>query len=263
MAVRGEGPDRVSGSVDLFDAAAGAIRDHLVRRGTAEFGELLDALAAGHPSMALRLNLVAALRDRLPEGRERLMGALEEFVAAVVEARVAVASEFAALVHARGWKAVATYSRSGQVREALAVARKAGLERVLLSEGRPAGEGVLFAAELLGEGLAVELSADASLPGRLPRVQALVVGADACFAEGFANKVGTTPLLREARRVGIETVALTLPQKMLGGADSSPWKNIPMPPPREARKMRRGIAWTGDLFEIVPWDLASVVLGRE
>lgn len=259
----GEKPDRISGSVDLFDAAAWAVREHLVRRGTADFSDLLDSLETEHPSMAIRLNFIEALRDAARSGREVALGAVEAFGRGVAEARVAVAAEFATRVHVKGWKAVATYSRSGQVREAFAVARAAGLDRVVLSEARPAGEGYLLAGELRAEGFTVEVTADAALPGRLPVANALVVGADACFEEGFANKAGTAALLREARRIGLDTVVLALPQKSLTAAAAGAWRNAPMDPPREARKLGRGIVWTGDLFEVVPWDLATLVLGRE
>jgi translation initiation factor eIF-2B subunit delta len=263
MAVGSEKPDRVSGSGDLFDAASGTLREHLLKRGTAQIRELLDSLETEHPSLALRLNLIAAVREALPSGREEALAALESLGQEVAEGRVAVAAQFASLVHARDWKVAATWSRSGQVREAFSVARRAGLERVFLSEARPAGEGYLLAAELRAEGYHVEITADAALPGRLPAVQVLAVGADACFQGGFANKVGTALLMREARRLGIETVVLTLPQKALRGHAAEAWRNLPMDPPKEARKLRRGIAWFGNLFEIVPWELASTVLGRE
>jgi translation initiation factor eIF-2B subunit delta len=261
--MRANRPDRVSGSVDLFDEAARTIRDHLLQRGTADFADLLDGLESEHPSMALRLNLATVLRDASRSGREAALEALDEFGREVIRDRVEVAAHFAARVHTLGWKAAATYSRSGQVREAFAVARRAGLERVLLSEARPADEGCLLAEELRGEGYAVEITADAALPGRLHEIQALVVGADAGFEAGFANKTGTAFLLREARRLGLETVVLTLPQKELRGIAARAWRNISMDPPKEARKLHGGVTWAGDLFEIVPWDLATLVIGRE
>ena len=252
MAVPSEKPDRISGSVDLFDRAGEVLREHLLRRGTAQILELLDSLEAEHPSMALRLNLIASVREALPSGREEALAALESFGREVAEGRVAVAAQFASLAHAKGWKVAASYSRSGQVREAFSVARRAGLEKVLVSEARPAGEGYL-----------VEITTDAALPGLLPGWEVLVVGADACFQDGFANKAGTAFLMREARRLGLETVILTLPQKALRGTAERAWANLPLDPPKEARKLRRGVTWSGDLFEVVPWDLASIVLGRE
>lgn len=263
MTSRRGGPDRVSGSLDLFDAAAGTIREHLVRRGTAEFPELLDAIEAEQPSMGLRLNLVGEVRDAVRSGREAALEALEMYCQEVASERVAAAAEFASLVHAKGWKTAATYSRSGQVREALAVARRAGLERVLLSEARPADEGCLLAGELRGEGFTVEITADAALPGHLGAAHVVVVGADACFQSGFANKTGTAFLMREARRLKLETVVLTLPQKFLRGSAARAWKNVPMDPPKESRRLRRGVTWTGELFEVVPWNLATTVIGGE
>jgi len=250
-------PDRVSGSVDLLEEAAGRISAHLNRRGTAELAALLDEIVSEHPSMALRLNLAEAIRSASPSGHEAAAEALEGFLLGTIQSWLRAAAAFAALVHEKDWKRVATYSRSGQVRECLASARHAGLEGVVLSECRPAGEGILMAQELRGEGLSITLTADAALPSLLPLVHALVVGVDACFGEAFANKVGTAALLREARSVGIPTVALTLPEKTLSELGTALWKNLPLNAPPKSGKATRGIVWSGQLFELVPWDLVT------
>jgi translation initiation factor eIF-2B subunit delta len=255
-------PDRITGSVDLLEAAAGRVKMHIDRRGTAELGILLDALVAEHPSMALRINLARALRDGMSRGREGADEALEQFLLGVVRSRLLAAAGFAALVHEGRWTRVATYSRSGQVRECLASARGAGLSEVLISEGRPAGEGVILAGELRGEGLDITLTTDASLYSLLPTVHAVVVGADACFDEGFVNKVGTAVLLRESRAAGVPTVVLALPEKKLTGASALAWRNLPLDKPPRLGKLPRGVAWAGELFELVSWELAMHPVGR-
>lgn len=255
-------PDRVSGSVDLLEEAAGRVKAHLDRRGTAELEDLLASIVAEHPSMALRINLARAVRDGMSRGREGAAEALEGFLLGLVRSRLLAAARFAALVHEGGWTRVATYSRSGQVRECLAAARGAGLAEVLVSEGRPAGEGVLLAGELRGEGLGVTLTTDASLFSLLPAVHAVVVGADACFEEGFVNKVGTAALLREARAAGIPTVVLALPEKHLGGASALAWRNVSLDKPPRLGKLPRGVAWAGDLFELVPWAVVTHAIGK-
>ncbi len=255
-------PDRISGSLDLLESAAGRIKTHIDRRGTAELGVLLDGLVAEHPSMALRINLVRAVRDGMSRGRDGAAEALDEFLLGLVRSRLLAAAGFAALVHEGRWTRVATYSRSGQVRECLTAARGAGLSEVLVSEGRPAGEGLILAGELRGEGLAVTLTTDASLFSLLPAVHALVVGADACFDEGFANKVGTAALLREARALDIPTVVLALPEKRLDGSAASGWRNLPLDKPPRLGKLPRGTVWAGELFEVIPWDLVTHSIGK-
>jgi len=253
--------DRISGSVDLLDEAAGRIKAHLDRRGVAELSILLDEIVREHPSMALRTNLTSAVRRGLPDGREAADKELEGFLLGLVHSRLRTAGAFAALVHEHGWTRVATYSRSGQVRECLASARHAGLREVLLSECRPAGEGVAMAGELRGEGFEVTLTADAALPSLLPAVQALVVGADACFDRGFVNKVGTAALLREARFLNLPTVVLTVPEKQLSGEASTTWRNLPLDRPRLLGKLPKGVTWAGELFEAVPWELVTHPIG--
>jgi translation initiation factor eIF-2B subunit delta len=257
-----EKADRVSGSVDLLEQAAGCIKTHLDRRGTAELGSLLDDLLREHPSMGLRINLAAAVREAMPRGHEAAGDALEAFLLGLVRSRLRAAGAFAALVHEHGWTRVATYSRSGQVRECLASARHAGLRGVLLSEGRPAGEGVLMAGELRGEGMDVTLTTDAALPSLLPAVQAVVVGADASFEAGFVNKVGTAALLREARSAGLPTVVLTVPEKHLDAPAAGVWTNLPVARPLRLGKLPRGVKWAGELFELVPWSLVTHPVGR-
>jgi translation initiation factor eIF-2B subunit delta len=257
-----EKPDLVSGSVDLLEQAAGRIKAHLDRRGTAELADLLDATVREHPSMALRINLAGAVRAAMVQGHEAATEALDAFLTGLMRSRLLAAGSFAALVHENRWARVATYSRSGQVRECLASARQAGLCEVLLSEGRPAGEGVLMAAELRGEGLGVTLTAEAALPSLLPAAQALVVGADAAFETGFVNKVGTATLLREARVSGIPTVVLTVPEKHLDASAAAGWANLALARPPRLGKMPKGVTWSGDLFELVPWDLVTHPIGR-
>lgn len=254
--------DRVSGSMDLLDVAAGRVKAHLDRHGTAELGALLEALVAEHPSMALRINLAAMVGEAARSGHEAAALALENFLLSLVQSRLRAAAAFAALVHEKGWARVATYSRSGQARECLASARHAGLQGVLLSEARPSGEGVILAKELRGEGLEVILTADAALPSLLGKVQAVVVGADACFEEDFANKVGTAAILREARAAGLPAVVLTVPEKFLSGEAARVWQNRSLPAPPRLGKLPKGVAWAGDLFETVPWTLATHPIGR-
>ncbi len=238
------GSDRVSGSVDLLDRAAEAVQAHLQKHGTAGLPELLDALAAEHPAMALRLNLAASLRGPCAEGREAAGQALARFLTGVTLARLQCAAQFAALVHQYRWTSVATYSRSGQVRECLAAGRAAGLKSAVLSEARPAGEGVLMARELRGEGYEVALTADAALPAFLADVDALVVGADADAGDRFVNKTGTALLLREARLKSCSRVVLTLPQKRLAPAQLlamqlASVKGLSLDQPRGLRKITR------------------------
>jgi len=257
-----EKPDLVSGSVDLLEQAAGRIKVHLDRHGTAELAELLEAVVREHPSMALRINLAGAIRAAMMQGHEAAAEALDGFLTGLMRSRLLAAGALAALVHENRWSRVATYSRSGQVRECLASARQAGLREVLLSEGRPAGEGLLMAGELRGEGLGVTLTTDSALPALLPATEALVVGTDADFGTAFVNKIGTAALLREARAAGVPTVVVTVLEKRLDGDGARLWENRTLDRPARMAKLPRGVSWTGELFEPVPWELVTHAVGR-
>jgi len=243
--------DRTSGSTDILDDAIRSIRRRLESAGLRGVSGTLDALEARYPSMALLLNLAAFLREAVPEGPEALIDRLETFGRDLERERAEVAERFRLLAERQRWRSAATYSRSGQVGECLAAASAAGLRRVLLSEARPAMEGILFAEELENAGFEVVLTADAALPSLLPEADALVVGADAVTGEGFVNKVGTGMLLREARRLGIPTVILAVSRKRLGTAQLEAWRNTPLDRPGEAVPF----AWRGETFESLPWDL--------
>ena len=105
---------------------------------------------------------------------------------------------------------IVTYSASGAVEEMLRRAR--ALRRrftVVVSEGRPAGEGTALAERLARGGIEVTLVSDAVLFGQLDGAQIVLVGADAVCREGVINKAGTATLaeLAAARRIPFVVVA--------------------------------------------------------
>ncbi len=245
--------DRTSGSVDVLEKAAVAVRAHLDGTGTEGLDSFLGELGDHYPSMALLRNLVSHLQRALPMGSEEVRAGLDAFERDLLAERRDARDRFTELVRTMNWKTAVTYSRSAQVRECLAAAFVRGLRRVLLSESRPAMEGLLLAGELQEEGLEITVTADAALPSLLPTVDFLVVGSDAFTGDFFTNKVGTGVLVREANRLGVPVVVLGVEGKRLEGTALPAWKNVPLYPIGEGDEFLR----EGDTFERVPWDLVG------
>ena len=114
---------------------------------------------------------------------------------------------------------VVTYSASAAVEEILrtATSRRRRLE-VLLSETRPAREGVPFAERLARGGIRVTLATDAALPSSLDGASILLVGADAISREGVINKIGTSTLAEIASARKVPVVVAAGPEKFLPAA---------------------------------------------
>lgn len=118
---------------------------------------------------------------------------------------------------------VATLSRSGTVRQTLALADP---ETVLVAESRPGGEGTAVADTLARRtaDTTVTLTTDAGLPAALAAVDVdtLVVGADAVLADGrVVNKVGTRSATLAATHEGVDTVVVAASDKISPDTDRS------------------------------------------
>jgi translation initiation factor 2B subunit (eIF-2B alpha/beta/delta family) len=111
---------------------------------------------------------------------------------------------------------IATLSASESVAAVLAaVLGERKKVTVLLSESRPAREGLDFAARLAGLGAAATLVVDAALPRLVARADIVLVGADTVSEDDFVNKAGTYPLALAAREAGVPFYVAALLDKFL------------------------------------------------
>lgn len=138
---------------------------------------------------------------------------------AVAWRRRLVAAGEAVALHLRraleGAATIYTYSSSSTVRNAIEAHYAAGQWfRVVLSEGRPGGEGAALARSLAERGVPVRLGTDAWLSTAFEEEGVFVVGADAFLPSSWVNKTGTRVLAERARSAGIEVVV---------AADTSKW----------------------------------------
>ena len=162
------------------------------------------------PSMAVvrnRVNRAMREADRTPESIEAsARGVAREAVDADERAAARAAAEL------DGASGVFTLSRSGTV---LAALRRAALERVVVAESRPGGEGVDVAEALADEGFDVTLTGDANGPAAVADCDAVLVGADAVFPDGtVVNKVGTRAAALAARDAGVPVLVACAADKI-------------------------------------------------
>jgi translation initiation factor 2B subunit (eIF-2B alpha/beta/delta family) len=95
---------------------------------------------------------------------------------------------------------VLTYSNSTTVTAVLHHARAEGhLDRVFLSEARPAYDGRPLARCLAEVGVEIDYSTDMGLFAKLREADLVVLGADAVFPLYFLNKIGTCALAELAQ----------------------------------------------------------------
>ena len=121
-----------------------------------------------------------------------------------------------------------TYSNSATVAGALCHAHAHGhLDRVLLSEARPAFDGRPLARTLAEAGVTVEYSIDMGLFADLARADIVVLGADAIFPTYFLNKIGTHALAELAQARGIACFSLCATNKFLPAAATGLLRILP------------------------------------
>lgn len=183
-------------------------------------------LAASQPAMATFLSLANRLWLAWEAGGGRIpvWGRLHDALAGYADAvdRGLASTIRRAAARLRSPSVVLTYSNSTAVRLALWRAMAAGKRlEVVCSESRPMQEGVILARRLATLGIPVHLTVDAALAEWIGRADVVLLGADAITPDDLVNKVGTGPLLREARRAGVPAYVL---------ADSSKWLSEPLVP---------------------------------
>ena len=164
-----------------------------------------QTLAATRPSMAAVANTAARIWSA---GRDTPLGGGRQSILAMV-ARIASQDEQtqqSLITHAEQVLAgsIYTISHSGTVE---AVLRELGqrrlIERVIVAESRPGGEGVALSQALAAGGLEVTLVTDVACGIFIAEANCVALGADSLRADGsVVNKVGSYPLALVAREAG-------------------------------------------------------------
>jgi translation initiation factor 2B subunit (eIF-2B alpha/beta/delta family) len=186
--------DRTHGAGWLARQAVETLAD-AVSRG-ADPLESGATLAAARPAIGA---IAGAVGRVLAAGRTPEV--LLEECRALVDRRDRAAHSIAVLLKPSVSARVMTHSASSTVQEALLHGEPT---RVVCTLAQDFDEGERFAEELRGEGLAVDLVAEADAGHALESVDTLLLGADCVFRDGsFANRVGTSELAATATELGV------------------------------------------------------------
>lgn len=219
--------DRTSGATTLGESAIDIVEEFISTQhlqAPQEFAAALEKLVReileAQPSMAVMLNLaqcvLEACADDAPFSgmKQRVQQALSEFRRALRLGMEALCRQAIEILppHAT----VLTYSNSTTVTAVLHHARATGhLDRVFLSEARPAYDGRPLARSLAEVGVEIDYSTDMGLFAKLREADLVVLGADAVFPLYFLNKIGTCALAELAQVRNVPCFALCTANKFL------------------------------------------------
>jgi len=170
--------------------------------------------------MAIMLNLAQCVLEACVDDapfshmKQRVQQALSEFRRALRLSMEALCRQAIEILSPRA--TVLTYSNSTTVTAVLHHARAEGhLDRVILSEARPAYDGRPLARSLAEVGVEIDYSTDMGLFAKLREADLVVLGADAVFPLYFLNKIGTYALAELAQVRNVPCFALCAASKFL------------------------------------------------
>lgn len=156
------------------------------------------------------------------------------------------------------------YSMSSTVWKILEVAKNEGKDfKVIVTESRPANEGMWTVDKMLEFGIPVEVSIDACIGDLIPQSDIVFVGADALSSSGTAFcKVGTYPsaLVAKAHNVPFYVAADAMkfdPASLVG----VPFRSEPVPRHEVVdKKHPQSVGVVGVMFDQTPPDLITGVV---
>ncbi len=199
--------DREHGASQLYLKLLALLKEYIDSHdpNTLEPSELAALIAAVRPEMAPfqyaanKIRAIVSLADRR-ETLQRLLYSIRELRAEVADAASAIAPSLQERIGDRS--AIMLHSYSATLKECILAAADRN-SRIHLSYAEPASEGVRLAEELRKARFSVENYPDDEILHHVPRVDAVVVGADWIAEEYFVNKVGTKAIALAARESSI------------------------------------------------------------
>lgn len=212
--------DVIGGAADtakeVVHALSEMVQDSKARDATALAAEVEDAVVdilRVMPSLAPPINalhrVMGSIEEALAAGgsvaevKATLKGATDDFFAWAETALDKVAQYGAERV--RDGDVVFTYSMSSTVWRILRVAKSQGKSfSVMVTESRPANEGLWTVTEMDKADIPISVSIDACIGELVPQSDVVFVGADAVSSHGFSLcKVGTYPTALVAKAHGV------------------------------------------------------------
>lgn len=198
--------DHKRGARQLALATLEALRAVAPECSGEEFREAARALALARPMMAATQNAVARAWSRYLDTADAPQ-AVDDVIELIQTAPDGMAASARRVVPT---DTLMTYSYSSSVIELLGRLKP---RRVIVSEARPAGEGLRMARELVAQGISMTLITEAQIALFVQEVDAVVVGADTILPEGdLINKIGTRLLALAAKdsKIPLYSISETL-----------------------------------------------------
>jgi len=271
--------DVIGGAADtakeVIQAVRQVVQDSDASTADALAGETETAVMAllrALPSFAPPINALHRVMRSVESGQEhgleltalrsQILDSIQQFLTFAEEALDKVAQYGAEAL--RDGDTLFMYSMSSTVWRVIKVAHDQGKQlRVLVTESRPANEGLWTVERMLECGIPVEVSIDAAIGMLIPESDLVMVGADAVASTGDALcKVGTYPTALVAREHGVPFYIAADTLKF----DTSTLLGLPFrvdPIPRH-KVLEEGqyeqSAVTGSLFDVTPSHLVKAVI---
>jgi translation initiation factor 2B subunit (eIF-2B alpha/beta/delta family) len=249
--------DNTSGSVSIMGATSSLLND-MDRAGIdadVKRSVLLEIVSA-HCSMAGLVNLADTILWTIEEDKP-----IEKVLEIEKEKRAFSMSKLVSNVVDKVLSAsrIITISNSSTIIEILKAAHQRGAHKeIVLSEARPAMEGVLAAKELSSSGLGVTMVADGALSQEVKYSDLVLVGADSVTEKGVVNKIGTLGLISAAHELGIPSISAFTADKMISSR-FCPFKRK-LHPENELMEPDAEIKVMNYYFDQTPLDLFSFLI---
>ncbi len=214
--------------------------------GTAFDRECKKLLATRATAVALYNILEELRKDKSAEKIEELLKRMEESRHKIAKNGIEIFRKKSTLI---------THCHSTEVVSLLTLSKRK-INNVYATETRPKYQGVKTAKELSSAGIPVALITDSAAGYFMPRVDFVVVGADAIRREGIVNKIGTLPLAIVSKEYSkpFYVVASTLK------FDRRKKLSIEMRPSKEIHSRMKDIRIGNPAFDITDWKYITGVI---
>jgi len=225
---------------------------------------IILSLIRAQPAMAPLINLI---NDSLVEFENSGKTAADRFIDAFLHnmshAGNEAAQNAAGLLGNAG--IVLTISHSSTVWETLKILKSMNNNlSVIVSESRPAYEGLILAKRLADFDIPVTLTSDAALFQQVGEADAVLVGADALMSKGLVNKTGTSALAFAAKAFQKPFHVVTTLYKFLPPPLEHHFR-IPNRDPREITSidLPPSVKVINRYFDVTPWHLVISILTEQ
>jgi len=158
---------------------------------------ILEYAVRMHPSMAIFRNIYRMFNENV---------AVESIRKKLIRVDEDIARNLMKVV--RRQSRIVTYSRSQTLLNVFRVINEKGyISEVIISEGRPTNEGILFAEEMASIGIRVRLVIDILLPRLVGEADYVIIGSDAILPDyTVVNKTGSYILALASRHYNKEFI---------------------------------------------------------